>query len=31
MYWIFVGVVTGVSFAWVSVRRRRKAAGTKIA
>jgi hypothetical protein len=30
MYWIFVGVITGVAFAWVSVRRRRKA-GTKIA
>jgi len=30
MYWIFVGVVTGVSFAWVSVRRRRKT-GDKIA
>ena len=30
MYWIFVGVVTGVIFAWVIVRRRRKA-GTKIA
>jgi hypothetical protein len=25
MYWIFVGVITGVAFAWVSVRRRRKA------
>jgi len=25
MYWVFVGVMTGVAFAWVSVRRRRKA------
>jgi hypothetical protein len=30
MYWILVGVMTGVGFAWVSVRRRRKA-GTKTA
>jgi hypothetical protein len=24
MYWMFVGVFTGIAFAWVSVRRRRK-------
>jgi hypothetical protein len=25
MYWVFVGVFTGIAFAWVTVRRRRKA------
>jgi hypothetical protein len=25
MYWMFVGVFTGIAFAWVAVRRRRKA------
>jgi hypothetical protein len=24
MYWVFVGVFTGIGFAWVTVRRRRK-------
>jgi hypothetical protein len=24
MYWVFVGVFTGIAFAWVTVRRRRK-------
>jgi hypothetical protein len=24
MYWVFVGVFTGIAFAWVTIRRRRK-------
>jgi hypothetical protein len=24
MYWVFVGVFTGMAFAWAAVRRRRK-------
>ena len=29
MYWLFVGVTIAVSFAWVKLRRQRKASGSE--
>lgn len=29
MYWVFVAITIGVSFAWVKIRRQRKASGSE--